>query len=244
MGPYNAFVEEPVRQLEADNVRSFFQQGNMDWPAMDQTPLSEFRTEKLASMCFLKLFPLGEADPTNKVRLMEVSEQEATAHLLRYAELDPISGEMYYPFAEHERFMFWMNDRIRRCRSLSQTRVYLKKNPGDAALSVPELRQLVQSNDDDAILRRLTAYSGNLTGSPAYWQQRRSELLAICEQMLPATVFFTLSAADNHWYDLHRLMPSGMSDNIQRRVKNASKNSHLVDWFVLKVSKIHHLIDA
>ena len=57
------------------------------------------------------------------------------------------------------------------------------------------------------MLMRLSPYSANITGSDAYWYQRRRELEATFEQKLAATIFFTFSYADNHWADLHRLMP-------------------------------------
>ena len=70
-------------------------------------------------MAFVKLFPLGFADPTKPDQLFAVSGADAIAQLLRFAELDPLNGNLYYPFAEYDRFKFWMNDRIRRHRTLS-----------------------------------------------------------------------------------------------------------------------------
>ncbi len=62
--------------------------------------------------------------------------------------------------------------------------------------------------------------------------------MTIFEQKLPPTIFFTFSYADNHWNDLHRLMPSQfqntdtdnqLTQNI--KVNNVLKNPHLVDWY-------------
>ena len=39
-------------------------------------------------MAFVKLFALGFADPTKPDRQFAVSETDATAHLLRFAELE------------------------------------------------------------------------------------------------------------------------------------------------------------
>ena len=133
-------------------------------------------------MAFVKLFPLGFGDPTKPDRLYAVSETDVMAHLLRFAEKDPLDGKLYYPFAEHYRFKFWMNDRIRRHRTLSQATVYLKKNPEDAALTIDDLRQMVSGNTWQSLMKRLSAYSANLTGSDAYWYHRRQELQAIFQQ--------------------------------------------------------------
>ncbi len=97
---------------------------------------------------------------------------------------------------------------MRRHRGLDQTRVYLKQNPGDANLTIRELKQSIQNGTGNEILHRMTAYSANITGSDPYWYKRRCELQATFEQKKPATVFFTFSYADNHWEDLHKQMPS------------------------------------
>lgn len=116
-------------------------------------------------------------------------------------------GELYYPFVSHGRFKFWAYDRLRRHRGLDQTKIYLKQNPGDANLSIAQLREKLQNGTGDQILHRMSAYSANITGSDAYWFKRRTELESTFEQKKPATVFFTFSYADNHWADLHKLMP-------------------------------------
>jgi len=53
----------------------------------------------------------------------------------------------------------------------------------------------------------MSRHAANITGSDAYWYKRRQELISIFEQKKTATLFFTFSYADNHWEDLHRLMP-------------------------------------
>ncbi len=44
------------------------------------------------------------------------------------------------------------------------------------------------------------------------------------------TAFFTFSFADNHWPDLHRLMPKGLLEP-KHRYRNTSANPHLADWY-------------
>ena len=111
----------------------------LPWPTADPVPVNEFdnSVEGMASMAFIKLFPLGQADPTKKGRRVEVKMLAASSHLLRFAERDPSipitennpNGTLYYPFAEHQRFTFWIVDRIRRHRALDQCKVFLKQNP-------------------------------------------------------------------------------------------------------------------
>ena len=48
------------------------------------------------------------------------------------------------------------------------------------------------------LMNRMSAYSSNITGSDAFWQQRQTEPEVKFEQNAPATVFFPFSFADNH----------------------------------------------
>ena len=64
-----------------------------------------------------------------------------------------------------------------------------------------ELQELLKTGEGDRLMQRMSPYAANITGSDAYWYQRRSELQAILEQKKPATVFFTFFYADNHWQD-------------------------------------------
>ncbi len=47
-----------------------------------------------------------------------------------------------------------------------------------------------------------------------------------------ATAFFTFSYADNHWKDLHRLMPGEYSTDPKIRYQNVLQNPHIVDWYI------------
>lgn len=172
------------------------------------------------------------------MRTKKLTNNHAAAHLLKYAERDPRipisdekpNGQMYYPFAEHERFSFWMVDRIRRHRCLSQSSIYLSRNPNDAALSMEELKSMLQNGNIKQLVGRMYAYTSNIVGSDSYWSKKRKELEATMQQKGVGTVFFTFSFADNHWHDLHRQMPSGLLPP-KERYKNVPKNSHLADWY-------------
>ena len=76
-----------------------------------------------------------------------VSETEAYRHLIKYSCKRYGTDQNYYPFAEHPRFMFYVNDRLTRHRSFAQSKIYLKHNPEDATLTAIELKTALQSND-------------------------------------------------------------------------------------------------
>lgn len=96
---------------------------------------------------FPKLFPNCFGDPTIKSRRHYVSETDAYRHLLKFACNRSGSGHLYYPFAEHPRFMFYVNDRLMRHRSFSQSKIYLKQNVEDANLTASELKNLIMTNN-------------------------------------------------------------------------------------------------
>ena len=64
-------------------------------------------------MAFIKLFPLGMRD-NDKYSAKKVDTNQSVAHLMKYAEIDSTltsseenpHANLYYPFAEHERFSF------------------------------------------------------------------------------------------------------------------------------------------
>ena len=125
-----------------------------------------------------------------KVRREEVTEPLAVKHLMKYATRSAKTNEYFYPFASHPRFKFWFYDRIRRHRSLDQSKVYLKQNPSDNNLTIRELKDSIRTGDSVNILSRMSAYSSNVTGSDSYWHKRRCELEATFEQKESATIFF------------------------------------------------------
>ena len=83
----------------------------------------------------------------------------------------------------------------------------------------------------EKFLKSMSAYSANITGCPSYWFKRRADLESTFEQKKTATCFFTFSYADNHWNDLHKLMPGKPAINDAEKRKSVINNPHLVDWY-------------
>jgi len=98
-------------------------------------------------------------------------------------------------------------DRIQRHRALDQSKVFLKQHGDVATLTMEELKAKIQNGQINDIIHKMHAYTANITGSDSYWGKKRGELEAIMQQKGLGTAFWTVSFADNHWHDLHRLMP-------------------------------------
>ena len=122
----HAYVESSdFGLLQIDRIQQAI---NMDWPVASNLPINEFRYDGLASMTFPCLFPFGLGDPTKKARMIEVTETDGFKHLMKYAVTKYNTSEVYYPFASHPRFKFWAHDRLKRHRTLNQSKIYLKNN--------------------------------------------------------------------------------------------------------------------
>ena len=141
----------------------------MPWPTVDNEPLNEYLTPFLATLAFPTLFPDGKGDPTNPSLHRDVPLAERVKHLLRFGE--NIDGKWLYRFASHPRFAYWALNMIQRKRILQQTGIFLKQNPGEAHLTVEELKQMAADNDTNVFVSKLSRYLSNITGSNAYWHK-------------------------------------------------------------------------
>ena len=223
------------QQQELEDVRNQLSENDtMTWPSIDNQPLNEYQVSHLATMAFPTLFPDGKGDPTNQGLLRDVPFQERIKHLLKYAEV--IDGKWVYRFANHPRFSYWALNMIQRKRILQQSGIFLKQNPGEAHLTIDELREMAASNNANVFLSKVSRYVGNIAGTNAYWNRVRDELKAIVTSVGAPTLFFTFSSADMHWPELHALFNAD-TDNVignlssEVRRQNVINNPHVVDWF-------------
>ncbi|RNA27124.1 ATP-dependent DNA helicase PIF1, partial [Brachionus plicatilis] len=227
----NEFIDifdenESNEPLQDDIIKN-----TINFPTMSLNTVNEFTNIAMCSLIFPKLFPTGAADPTVKSRVKEITEGLGFKHLLKCVATNSKTKKFYYPFAQHPRFKFWAYDRLRRHRSLEQCKIFMKQNPNESNLSVKDLKDLLKTGESDTFMKKMSAYSSNITGSDSYWYKRRIELQSTFEQMKPASAFFTFSYPDNHWDDLHRLIPGAPAKSDQEKRRNVLSNPHLVDWF-------------
>ena len=239
---YNAATEMssflPVgeqQQQEINAVRNQLSENEpMQWPSVDNEPLNEYQISHLATMAFPTLFPDGQGDPTNQGLLRDVPLQERIKHLLKFAEI--IDGKWVYRFANHPRFFYWAFNMIQRKRILQQSGIFLKQNPGEAHLTIDELREMAASNNANLFMSKVSRYVGNIAGTSSYWNRVREDLKAIITNVGAPTLFFTFSSADMHWPELHDLFKTDpdcetCNSTSDVRRQNVISNPHLVDWF-------------
>ena len=60
---------------------------------------------------------------------------------------------------------------IMRMRTLQQTGIFLKQNPGEAHLTIDELREMAASDNSAVFISMVSRFVANIAGLNAYWQK-------------------------------------------------------------------------
>jgi len=209
------------------------------WPDRGSVPYSEYDTVHLQAMAFPTLFPFGVGDCTMFDRLKKVTMTESAKHLLKFCQ--KLNGEYVYRFARHPRWMHWAQNIAERHRAQGQRDMFIVRNREDTDLTERELREVIAEGGErlNRLVGKMCRFNANITGGASWFYQRRIELEALMEQEGMCTWWYTLSAADNHWYDLHRIINGDMpvptfsneKEKFQHRQKMVLKNQHIVDAY-------------
>ncbi len=237
----SSFLPLPTSQTSEDDAIHSALNAPLEWPDATGQAINEFRTPYLATMSFPTLFPYGTGDTTYPGRQRQLSLTDGFKHLVRYGEVtaDKLKS---WRFASHPCFPYWALN-MKQCHQLlSQAKIYLQHNPGDADLSVDDLREMVGSMSADQLMKRVQRYAARLQGSRQYWLQRHQELQALLEQKGAPTFFWTVSSADNYWPKLHSLLPHQTdSPTHSMRTQAIISNPHITDWYF--TSRLSDFVD-
>ena len=119
-----------------------------------------------------------------------------------------------------------------RHRSHVTASVFVKFNLEDTLPpTILELVNQLQDMANDKIGERVARFGSSLHGTRSYLNKIRAELTNMINQQGTPTFFFTLSAADTKWPDLHVLMPAGCSTSLaqdyQWKFHNIISNPHI-----------------
>ena len=105
MSSFSPLPEHNRHEVDAARDRLSQVQHSLQWPNIDNTPLSEFCTPYLASLACPSLFPDRKGDPTNPSIIRDVPFSDKIEHLIRFAEKE--NGKWVYHFASYPRFSYW-----------------------------------------------------------------------------------------------------------------------------------------
>ena len=184
----------------------------------------------MATCEFPTFFPYSKGDPTKRTRLRGVSLTDGFKHLIKYADLST-DGIFTWRFSSHPRFPYWALNMKQRHQLLSQACIYLTQNPEDANFTVEELRQMVGQMTANHLMNRVQRYVAKIQGTKQNWYQRYQELKSLITQKGAPTFFFTFSAADNYWPDLHRLVQEPNNAIPSVRIRAVIDNLHITEAF-------------
>ena len=201
----------------------------MKWPTCGSTPISEFTIEGYWTQAFPTLFPTGAGD-FRSPRVRSVTLADYLKHLMRYKD-----GR----FAQHPRFRYFALNTLMRWRALETSRVFIKRNPEEAKLTVEELQEMSKTSATPDFASKVFHFGKSLHGSKQYWLMQRRNLFAMQEKLGQPSCFFTLSAADLHWPELFDLAQHYNKDSTseelyrsyRKRNETLNANPMLADWF-------------
>jgi hypothetical protein len=200
-------VEDAVRDVVGDNhgpvTENRRKQITIPWPTRGCHPLSEHTTNHFFTMAFPTLFPFGDADFRMNRPITCSSMADWADHLLWYED-----GR----FAKHQYFKFITHNIIIRKRTLEQTKFIVQQKLGEDHLTVDELKEMLNRNDN-SIAKKILYFSNTLRGTPQYWHQRSKELNSLIQfnisegNGLPS-MFTTSSCAEYYFKPLKKLLNS------------------------------------
>ncbi|CAK5270706.1 unnamed protein product [Mycena citricolor] len=192
-------VREEVTEIRDGANRAIsglrYEQTVITAPTVDANPISEY-TPGYMTRAFPTLFPNGTGD-FFAPRQRKIELGEYFKHLLRFE-----GGR----FARHQRFPWFAFNTLQRHRVKSQAKIFVKQNHDAGRMTSEELKALLEEGDQ-SIARKMIRYGTKLRGTRAFWHSRRNELTDMIRVKGSPHLFFTLSAADLQWPDLHHHMP-------------------------------------
>lgn len=124
--------------------------------------------------------------------------------------------------------------------------MYIRTFPGAENLTIDDIRQKLNSEHKSAFLKSIQRTIDWIPGLSPFWHRHRTQLSHMIEHLGSPHLFFTLSAADLHWPDLHRLIedhrrqhenqdvqePVNIQITHNRRIDNLTKYPHIVAKFL------------
>ena len=183
-------------------------------PARDSRPVSEWM-EGYYSMSFpwLPGFCYGQCDLTVPRVGKNPGKKQWVEHLLK----DPSRA-----FANDPRFLLAVTNQYLRHQALSTGNVFAKNAARD--ITVGQLKEKL-AEGDETIFRYLLSFSKSIPGTRQYWKSKTKEAYSLVNWVHLMSdgqdtfnLFLTLSFADIHIKELHRLLSPDSDAYINKKV--------------------------
>ena len=116
--------------------------------------------------------------------------------------------------------------------SQSIASIFIKKNIEDNfPTTISELNNCLEQTPSDKLPDQIMHFGATLHGTWSFWQKSKNILTDMISQLGWPTFFFTLSATNTKWPDLHAVMPrtppTSFRKHQQWRIQNIISNPHL-----------------
>ena len=137
-----------------------------------------------------------------------VARDESNKRLLKNCTRNDITEERVCLLAQHNHWMHWSQNTRERYGSNGQKNARLNKNQEDENLVEVQLKTVIENGGEELqkLLGRMQKFSANVAGSNACYVKRRKELEDLTEQEGIRATWFTLSAVDDHWLNLNKII--------------------------------------
>jgi len=201
------------------------------WPNVDvgAAPISE-TTPGLLELAFPDLFAsYPGSDPTLLIRDRPFSIRgdgthgisgaptlaDGFAHLLNSCQEQVTEeGPVYFrfPFIEHPFFVFYVRNLLLRLNARSDVARFQVQHPDRTQITLAEMETAIRdanSGERESLMRLakdLRRMTDKHTGQPGYWLSLQRSAEAVAETHGLANVFISMSAADNYWPGLLRVL--------------------------------------
>ena len=112
----------------------------------------------------------------------------------------------------------------------------------DRALTIENIRQMIQEGDARALAQRVSQAGRDLPGSKPFWQKAQRDLIAQIRspECQSPHVLFTASSADIQWPDMHQHMPNNVqgqpedAHSYRVRMKDLNENPAIAGYYFQK----------
>ena len=197
--------------LRSEKMRSKKKKGNnsnncMNFPFVHEKAVSEYDdNEEIFAKAFPWLFPGGDGD----VNMFHNDRPYEGNEWIKFW----IHKMLYFKdgrFAKDRMWCFYVLNYWQRHINQSQGGYFVEKFDRKKIASLEELKFMIENGDKEWV-SRICYFSNRVTGSPAYWRERRSELYSWINYHIykgngPPSAFMTLSCAEHHWPNIERLI--------------------------------------
>ena len=197
-------VEEDIVSELKKTVKASRGKGvpSMNFPQIQSYPIYEYDGTPVFASAFPWLFPGGVGD---------FFDTHGGGGKNVCSWLESVMRFRDHRFEQDRTFCFYANDFCRRRLANEKGGIFVKRICHDCPKTFDELKECIQERNDYSFISKLQRFSGVLSGTDSFWRKKKCELR---EWMMfhlekghgPPTLFLTLSCAEYHCPDLHRLL--------------------------------------